>query len=74
MTEGYIEIGDATKALQISVLPSSAALVALVANQKVGMQMLTRLTLSLHEVDETAKPIPHMGSMEIGIRVKAVNK
>lgn len=72
MTEGYMEIGDAERALRITLVPSSLALAAMISHRETGERAFTRVTFSCREFDETAKTIRQAGCMGIGIRVLAV--
>ena len=59
ITEGWVEIGDATTHLRIEVDKTSAALIGFLTYREVGDSYFCRLALSAAEVDETRRqPLP----------------
>lgn len=59
ITEGLVEIGDASRGLRIEVDKTSAALIGFLTYREVGGSYFCRLALSAAEVDETRRqPLP----------------
>jgi hypothetical protein len=61
MTEGWIELGDDTRAIRIDVDRTTAQLVGMVHHQPTRDGVFCRLALSALELDETRKPDPVTG-------------
>jgi len=57
LTEGVLEIGDATRRVRITVDMAEAALMGMVTHKAVGDTTFTRVSLSAQEMDETRNPI-----------------
>jgi hypothetical protein len=56
MTEGVVRLGDGRRRLRVSVDKEVSAAVAMVRFQKVDGRWFYRLSFSLREVDDTARP------------------
>jgi hypothetical protein len=58
MTEGFIELGDDTRAFRVDVDRAVAPLVGMIQHQRTQDDFFCRLSLSALELDETRKPEP----------------
>lgn len=56
MTEGFIDFGDRTTRVEITVDQTAAALGGLMTHRWIGEQPFTRFALSAAELDETRRP------------------
>ncbi len=56
MTEGWLEIGDATKCIRITVDRETAPLVGLINHRNAAGGLFCQVMLSALELDDTAKP------------------
>ncbi len=57
ITEGYIELGDANRAVRVEFDKSESALVGMITCQTVRDSYFFRLALSAKELDDTSKPV-----------------
>ncbi|HEY2069390.1 MAG TPA: hypothetical protein VGG48_07535 [Rhizomicrobium sp.] len=56
MTEGWTELGDATRRIRVEVDRATAPLLGLLTHKRVGGSLFCQLALSALELDETRKP------------------
>ena len=72
-TSGEIEIGDKDRGILVRFDQSSAALIGLVSHQNIKESHLTRLALSIRELDDTSKPSP-IEDLNLEIEFSAIGK
>lgn len=59
MTEGWAEIGDATRRIRVDVDRSVAPLLGLLTHRRAGGSLFCQLALSALELDDTCKPVAY---------------
>ncbi len=55
LTDGVVQVGDASRSIQLRFNPADAALLGQIQHQPVDATWFTRLSLSARELDDTAK-------------------
>lgn len=65
LTEGWAELGDGRRGIRVTVDKTAAAVVGLLVHRPAGGCVFCQLVLSARELDDTRRPEPAAGPLEV---------